>query len=682
MMSTSPLFLGTNLLPLLSSRQHQQHRLHEIYPRQRRYFRRRRRSRFVVVKPCCIHEQDTFTKMGKKDDGGRSGGMIETVSRPLAAAARGMLLLGRKGIGKEEVGGDEDGVGVGVGDGRAVKELVGVTVGVALFLLTRGPGVGGGKDFRRRRGGFGGGLKVGVDERRRVGVERFLKEGSFDGDVWKDGWKELEVGLREGWREFEDGLLLLRRDGRDWRVVSELETRKRDVVIVTTAALPWFTGTSVNPLLRAMFLARDGHSVSVVLPWLESPEDQKRVFPKGVRFTSREQQELVVKKWVDEQGGVGEGRDLNVRFYEGVYSEEWGSIFPMGDITCLFRGGEWKRDVCVLEEPEHLTWHHTGERWTKLFDYVVGIVHTNYLEYAKSYDWFGPQRALFLEYLNKWVCRSYCHRVIKLSNAVQELPLSVTCNVHGVRDKFIDIGKGRRNRHFSGGAYFLGKVLWAKGYERLVQLMETHFNRSGERLKIDFFGTGPDLDQLTHKIRSSPSLSNVTMNGVYIDHAADTLHEYKVFVNPSESDVVCTATAEALAMGKFVVCLEHPSNAFFSSFKNCLMYRTPQEFSAMLAYALSHEPASLSDEDAFRLTWEAATKRFYDAARITEVDISQARVDQALAATHKTICSTLVTAPSDNAMKERLKKDQREWSVLLRSVKQKTRKRGRSFVKR
>lgn len=134
---------------------------------------------------------------------------------------------------------------------------------------------------------------------------------------------------------------------REHRDPSQLHEAGRTVSIFTTAGLPWMTGTAVNPLLRAHFLAdpSQDRKVTIFIPWLNKA-DQKVVFPHNLTFDSPETQEKYVRDWVEKRTGHSSSH-FNVSFYPGRYAPEKGSILPVGDITevCTPSPSTW-RDGC------------------------------------------------------------------------------------------------------------------------------------------------------------------------------------------------------------------------------------------------------------------------------------------------------------------------------------------------
>jgi hypothetical protein len=320
--------------------------------------------------------------------------------------------------------------------------------------------------------------------------------------------------------------------------------------------------------------------------------------------------------------------------------------------------------------------------------------------------------------------RAYCHKVIKLSSVLQTYApeKEAVSNVHGVRADFLEEGRRRAtstsllrsSRHETSlaemvsssdkrsgesKAYFIGKLLWAKGLDIMLELEDYYKQCTGEYFAIDVYGSGPDQKDImrafhgrrkakvvVHEQKNSTDANEVFAGELSLSDSEDsdtapeepqptssafasftffsssriharakqklakfkqkfdsveipkTFHELRrkpiparfpgrvdhaevkdcsVFVNPSTSEVLCTTTAEALAMGKFTIIPVHPSNTFFLKFPNCLAYRNKFEFVANLRWALTHDPEPLSPELAREFTWEAATERFLQASSIT-----------------------------------------------------------------
>lgn len=91
--------------------------------------------------------------------------------------------------------------------------------------------------------------------------------------------------------------------------------KKEHIAIFTTASLPWLTGTAVNPLFRAAYLAKSGErDVTLVIPSL-SLKDQGLVYPNNIKFASPSEHEKYIRQWLEERVGFTCG--FSIQFYPG-----------------------------------------------------------------------------------------------------------------------------------------------------------------------------------------------------------------------------------------------------------------------------------------------------------------------------------------------------------------------------
>ncbi|KAG5023054.1 hypothetical protein JHK82_018957 [Glycine max] len=181
------------------------------------------------------------------------------------------------------------------------------------------------------------------------------------------------------------------------------------------------TGRAVNPLFRGAYLSEFAkQKVTLLVPWL-CKSDQELVCPNNLTFTSPEEQEAYMRSWLEER--IGFKADFKISFYPGKFSEARRSIIPAGDTSQFIPSRD--ADIAILKEPEHLNWYHHGKRWTNKFNHVVGIVHTNYIEYIKR-EKNGALQVFLVKHINNWVTRAYCHKVFRLLDATLGIRITVS----------------------------------------------------------------------------------------------------------------------------------------------------------------------------------------------------------------------------------------------------------------
>lgn len=160
-----------------------------------------------------------------------------------------------------------------------------------------------------------------------------------------------------------------------------------------------------------------------------------------------------------------------------------------------------------------------------------------------------------MKFLCAWMCRAHCHRIIKLSGTLDQFApeKELVENVHGCRKSFLDSGvnlskvlkssNGKHHKVFGPTAepkvYFIGKMLWSKGLNYLMELLTYAEESADLRIDIDMYGGGPDSEEAKAKAKNL-GLS-MTFHGP-IDHAALSETHKVSFASNQDYKVSCTST--------------------------------------------------------------------------------------------------------------------------------------------
>ncbi len=365
-----------------------------------------------------------------------------------------------------------------------------------------------------------------------------------------------------------------------------------DLVVITSAALPWRTGPALIGLWHACGLARPGRRVAFGFPWL-TPADQERLWGRP-RFATPDEQ---IEWMAEEARRLGCPGQPEMFWYRARFSASFRSVIPNEDAMAVMP----ETRILVLEEPEHLCWHPGIRRRSRIrAEFVIGIIMTNYPYYVRHARLPGAAiLAWMVERFHALVIRTRTDLAVPISLVVPMPNLR-----HPVRHAMVTgalpayatvppVGPDTM------GVYFLGRLVWEKGVRTVIETAQRM------NLAIDLLGDGPDrpaMEALAQTIGAPVRFLGPTAS------PWTELAPYRVFFNPSLSETLCTTIIEALVAGRHVVVPVCEANRPFLDYPNVHAYHDADGAVIALGRALATVPVA-PDAARQELTWPAACRR-------------------------------------------------------------------------
>lgn len=363
-----------------------------------------------------------------------------------------------------------------------------------------------------------------------------------------------------------------------------------DAAVLTSAALPWMTGPSFISLWHACGLAALGYRVVYLFPWLDSAS-QKLLWGEA-RFADFGEQVAWLEKEVQE---FGDYRLPECRPYRARFARTMGSIVPLEDV---YRAAPPARCL-IASEPEHLCWYPmTGGRSRIRAARTVGLCMTDYETYIRMSGLPFPRHlARLVSFLHGRALRLRIDLPLSLSPALT-LP-GITMPVERITGVMPGYARVPLVSDDTKGIYFLGSFLWEKGLADLAAIAA----RSGR--PIDVIGGG--RDEAAFRTLAGEMKAPLHFFGPNRRFWED-IGGYRVMVNPSRSEILCTATADALVAGRHVVLPDCPGNRPFKAYPNAHFYEDLDGASAALEKAVTTlpEPPVVARRD---FDWKSACDR-------------------------------------------------------------------------